>query len=263
MGKNSRKQKQKKKKQEKDGAATVPVDVDESATENTMAATSSPDTATPRPPSHPPPPLPSEWQLINEKGQKPYFWNKETGESTWVRPMEEGKEGGGHTMEEDKLLSSGTVAVASSGPGGETEHLFMKHTNWANQLETFLVKDHDLSGKSVIGIMSCNTLLVQPSITEPPVMLTLLNTKLPEGPEDQAQVKPLMDIWDNTKTTCGLENIKIVFKEQKPMREELKQKLERLEQDPSTDLPSTLGWSTSVLEQEEKKTSVAGCWRRD
>ena len=66
-------------------------------------------------------------------------------------------------MEEDKHLTSETVAVASSGPGGETEHLFMKHTNWVNQLETFLVRDHDLSGKSVIGIISCNMLLVQPS----------------------------------------------------------------------------------------------------
>ncbi|KAL5474791.1 hypothetical protein EMCRGX_G026801 [Ephydatia muelleri] len=100
-----------------------------------MAAASSPDIATPRPPSHPPPPLPSGWQLINEEGQRPYFWNEETGESTWVRPVEEGKEGGGHTMEEDKHLT-----------------------------------------------------------TEPPVMLTLLNTKLPVGFEDTALVKPLMDI---------------------------------------------------------------------
>ena len=226
MGKNSRKKKQKKKKKKKQGKGGAATDVDESATENTMATT-----------SFPPPPLPSGWQLINEEGQQPYFWNKEAGESMWVRPVEEGKEGGGYIMEKDKHLASGTVAVASSGPGGEREHLFMKHTNWANQLETFLVRDHDLSGKSVIGIMSCNTLLVQPSITEPPVMLILLNTKLPEGFEDTALVKPLMDIWDNIITTCDLKKIKIVFEEQmvkKPMSEELKQKLERLEQDPST-----------------------------
>ena len=150
--------------------------------------------------------------------------------------MEEGKEGGGHTMEENKHLTSGTVAVASSGPGGETEHLFMKHTNWANQLETFLVRDRDLSRKSVIGIMSCNTLLVQPSIMEPPVMLTLLNTKLPEGSEDTALVKPLMDIWDEKIIHYDLK-IKIVFVKQMPkapLSEERKQKLERLEQDPST-----------------------------
>ena len=238
MGKNSRKKKQKI-KQGKGGAAT---DVDESATENIMATTSSTDTATPRscplpqPPSPPPPPLPSGLQLINEEGQQPYFWNKEAGESTLVRPVEEGKEGGGYIMEKDKHLTSGTVAVASSGPGGEREHLFMKHTNWANQLETFLIRDHDLSGKSVIGIMSCNTLLVQPSIMEPPVMLILLNTKLPDGCEDTALVKPLMDIWDNKITTSDLK-IKIVFVKQMPkapLSEEWKQKLERLEQDPST-----------------------------
>ena len=215
------------KKPKKSGAATALVDGDESTIENTMATL-------PRPPSlDRPPPLPSGWQLKTSRGD-PYYWNKATGESRWVRPVKEGEEGGGHTTtttKEDKLLSSGTVAVASSGPGGEREHQFMKHTNWANQLETFLVKDRDLSGKSVIGIMSCNTLLVQPSIKEPPVMLILLNTKLPEGPEDTVLVKPLMDIWD---TTCGL---KIAFKEQmvkKPMSEEQKQKLKRLEQDPST-----------------------------
>ncbi|KAL5474785.1 hypothetical protein EMCRGX_G026795 [Ephydatia muelleri] len=262
MDKNSRKKKQKK-KQGKGGATT---DVDESAAENTTAATSSPDTATPRsrplprPPSHPPPPLPSGWQLINEEGQRPYFWNKETGESTWVRPVEEGKEGGGHTMEEDKHLISGTVAVASSGPGGETEHLFMKHTNWANQLETFLVRDHDLSGKIVIGIMSCNTLLVQPSIMEPPVMLTLLNTKLPEGSEDTALVKPLMDIWDEKITRYDLK-IKIVFVKQMPkapLSEERKQKLERLEQDPSTGTAIYFGLVYITLQTGGEKD--LRCW---
>ena len=146
--------------------------------------------------------------------------------------MEEGKEGGGYIMEKNKHLTSGTVAVASSGPGGEREHLFMKHTNWAkhtnraDQLETFLDRDHDLSGKSVIGIMSCNTLLVQPSITEPPVMLILLNTKLPDGCEDTALVKPLMDIWDNIITTWD-HKIKIVFMKQMPkapLSEEREQK---------------------------------------